>query len=512
MPEENQHPKNEAPAESPAERRVLLVAILGSAMAFLDSTVVNVSLPALQTAFHATGSQLQWIVEAYALMLAALILAGGAIGDQLGRKKVFLSGVVLFAAASAWCGATSTIHGMIAARSIQGVGAALLIPGSLSLLTGIIPEERRGAAIGIWSGATALTAAGGPVLGGWLVQHVSWRGIFLINLPFAIAVVLLSLKGVPESKQQDSRGIDWAGSALASLGLGFVTYALLEFPANGWRVLPAGVCGTILLALFVSVEARSSKAMAPLELFRSRDFLGANLLTFFLYSALSAVMYYIPLALIQVQHRSPTSAGAALLPVVLMVFALSRWSGSLVQRYGAALPLKIGPAIVAVGLVLFALPGLQSNYWTSWFPAGMVFGFGLAISVAPLTTVVMSSVVDEHAGSASGVNNAVSRVAALLALAVFGVILHTTFVHGLHHRMEAAHIPLAVQQAVTAQQNRLAAIETHDPQAALAVSWAFLTGIRRVMLVSAVLCVIASLCAWMLSEGHVTKGQQAETP
>ncbi len=487
------------------ERRVLLVAILGSGMAFLDGTVVNVSLPALQVAFHATGSQLQWIVEAYALMLAALILAGGSLGDQLGRKRVFLAGVILFAGASAWCGATNTIHAMIAARSLQGVGAALLIPGSLSLITAIIPEERRGAAIGTWSGATALTAAGGPVIGGWLVQHVSWRGIFLLNLPFAIAVLWLSVRGYPETKQHDTRGIDWVGSVLASLGLGFVTYSLLEFPADRWRVLPQAVVGVILLALFASVEVRSPKAMAPLELFRSRDFLGANLLTFFLYAALSAVLYYIPLELIQIQHRSPTSAGAALLPVVIMVFLLSRWSGSLVERFGAALPLKIGPSIVAVGMVLFALPGLKSNYWSSWFPAGMVFGFGLAISVAPLTTIVMNSVTEERAGTASGVNNAVSRVASLLALAVFGVILHGTFVHALQHRMDAAHVAPATQQAVMAQRNRLAAIDTPDPQAADAVQEAFLAGFRRVMILGAVLCVMSSISAGLLSGGRVKK-------
>ena len=499
------HSPNGATYDVSAERRVLLVAILASGMAFLDGTVVNVSLPALQVAFHATGSQLQWIVEAYALMLAALILAGGSLGDQLGRKKVFLAGVILFAAASAWCGVTNTIHAMITARSLQGVGAALLIPGSLSLITAIIPEERRGTAIGTWSGATALTAAGGPVIGGWLVQHVSWRGIFFLNLPFAIAVLWLSVKGYPETRQQNARGIDWIGSLLASFGLGTITYALLEFPASQWHVVPIGVAGVVLLALFAWFEARSPNAMAPLELFRSRDFLGANLLTLFLYAALSAVLYYIPLQLIQIQHRSPTAAGSALLPVVFMVFLLSRWSGGLVERFGASLPLKIGPAIVALGLVLFAVPGLQSNYWTSWFPAGMVFGFGLAISVAPLTTVVMNSVSDDRAGTASGVNNAVSRVASLLALAVFGVILHTAFVHTLQQRMDEAHIPAATQQSVMAQRNRLAAIDTPDPQATQAVAEAFLAGFRRVMILGAVLCVLSSVSAGLLTEGRAKR-------
>jgi EmrB/QacA subfamily drug resistance transporter len=493
-------PTNAAPdaATAAIERRVLIVAILGSAMAFLDGTVVNVALPALQTAFHATGSQMQWIVESYALTLAALILAGGAMGDRLGRKRMFLLGVVMFVGASMWCGATTTIHGMIAARAIQGIGAALLIPGSLSIVTAVFPEERRGTAIGIWSGATALTAAAGPVMGGWLVEHVSWRGIFFLNLPFGVAILWLCARGVPETRQPDAKGLDWMGSVLASAGLGAATYALLEFPANGSRVLPIGIGGVVLLLLFLSLEARSENAMAPLELFRSRDFLGANLMTFFLYSALSALLYYMPLDLMQVQGYTPTAAGSAMLPVVVLIFLLSRWSGGLVDRYGAMLPLVAGPVLVALGFLMLTLPGIGGSYWVTYFPAGMMLGLGMAVSVAPLTTVVMNSVDETRAGAASGVNNAVSRVANLLALAVFGVILHGSFVRALNHQLQRPGISAQVRQTALDQRNSLAGIQTGDPAGQRAVALAFLTGFRHVMYVAAGLCVLAAVSAGAL--------------
>ena len=482
-----------------AERKVLLAAILGSGMAFLDGTVVNVSLPALQVAFHATGSQLQWIVEAYALTLAALILAGGAIGDRLGRKRVYLIGVAIFAAASAWCGAVQNIHAMVAARSIQGIGAALLIPGALSIITAGVPEERRGAAIGTWSGATALAAAGGPVVGGWLVQHASWRGIFLLNLPFAIAVFALSWNGFEETRQEGAKGIDWIGSCLASAGLGLVTYALLEAPSGTTAgIVWQAITGGVLVLLFMAYEAYSSNAMAPVELFRSRNFLGANLLTLFLYAALSATLYYMPLNLIQIQGYTPTQAGAVLLPVVLMIFLLSKWSGTLVDRFGPTLPLVIGPAVTGLGFVLFAVPDVPTIYWKTWLPAGMVFGFGLAMCVAPLTTVVMNAFPEERAGVASGVNNAVSRVANLLALAVFGVVLHYVFVNYLTSHLLRLHLPADQLNAILIQKNHLAGITTNDPRVTHIIQRAFVAGFRRVMIIGAILCGISALCSALL--------------
>jgi EmrB/QacA subfamily drug resistance transporter len=493
-----------------AARWVLVASILGSAMAFLDGTVVNVALPALQSALHATGSQLQWIVESFALTLAALILVGGSIGDRYGRKRVYLIGVACFAAASVWCGASTTIHGLIAARALQGIGAAMLVPGSLSLITAAFPEEERGKAIGTWSGVTAITSAIGPVMGGWLIQHASWRWVFLINLPIALAVIVISWKGYPETKLQDQQGLDWEGALLASGGLGATTYALMQISSDGPYVLWIGAAGLIMLGLFGWVEARSPKAMAPIDLFRSRNFLGANLMTLFLYGALSGLLYYLPLELMQVQHYSPLAAGAVMLPVVVMIFALSRWSGSLVDRYGSALPLIVGPTIVGIGFALLALPGVDGAYWKTFFIPSMVLGFGLAVSVAPLTTVVMNSVSEARAGAASGVNNAVSRATSLLALAVFGVILHASFQTALNRGINRPNISAEVRQQVLAQRSSLAGIETPDPAAQHVVLRAFVAGFRRVMLTASGLCFVAAISAGVFVRSSAAKSKEQE--
>src|SRR3954451_8244023 len=340
---------------------ILAATILASSMAFIDGTVVKVALPALQTNLNATAADVQWVVESYALFLSALLLVGGSLGDHYGRRRVFLLGVVIFAVASGLCGFAGTICQLIAARAIQGFGAALLVPGSLAIISNSFSEQERGRAIGIWSGFSAITTGIGPVLGGWLIEHVSWRAVFLINLPLALLVILISLRHVAENSERENTRVDWLGAILAAVGLGALVYGLIKSSQVGLSdrsVIVVLMTAIAILILFLFVESRLAQPMLPLKLFRSRTFAGTNLLTFLLYAALGGTLFFLPLNLIQVQHYSPTAAGAALLPFILIMSLLSRWSGGLVARYGPKLPLTMGPSLVALGYVLFVLPGV----------------------------------------------------------------------------------------------------------------------------------------------------------
>ena len=490
-------------------RWVLAATILASSMAFIDGTVVNVALPFLQTSLNATAIGIQWVVEAYSLFLSALLLVGGSLGDRYGRRWIFNIGVVVFALASAACGLAGNIEQLIAARAVQGIGGALLVPGSLALISASFGEEERGRAIGTWSGFSAMTTAIGPVLGGWLVEHVSWRAVFFLNLPLAVAVVLISVWHVPESREEKQPGpLDWLGATLATLGLGALVYGLIESPRLGfsnWLVIATLAGGVLCLLLFVVNEARAKDPMVPLGLFRSKDFAGANLLTLLLYAALSGTFFFFALNLIQVQGYSATAAGAALLPFVVIMFSLSRWSGGLINRFGAHLPLMVGPAVAAAGFALFALPGLSGNYWTSFFPAVIVLGLGMAITVAPLTTTVMGSVSEEQAGVASGINNAVSRTAGLLAIAVFGVVILHVFSFDLGRRLNKFGFDPALKNAVYEQRVKLAGLEVpktadaaaHE-QLTQAVAGSFVFGFRLIMLLSAALAVASGVSSWLL--------------
>jgi EmrB/QacA subfamily drug resistance transporter len=471
-----------------AQPWILVATILGSSMAFIDGTVVNVALPAIQSELGATVTGVQWVVESYALFLAALLLLGGSLGDRYGRRRTFGWGVALFAGASAACGLVGTVEQLVLARAVQGIGAALLVPGSLAIISASFPASERGRAIGTWSGFSAITAAVGPVLGGWLIEHLSWRWAFFLNLPIAAVVLVLLAWRVPETSDPEAGPLDVGGATLVTLGLGGVTYALIESAHLGWRSPPiilSLIGGVVALVAFVAVESRSRSPMVPLGLFRSRAFAGANLLTLFLYGALGGTLFFLPLDLIQVQRYSPAAAGASFLPFILLMFVLSRWSGGLVDRFGSRPPLIVGPVFTAVGFALLARPGIGGGYWTTFFPSMVVLGFGMAVTVAPLTTTVMNAVDEHHAGIASGINNAMSRVAGLFAVALMSLIVLSVFNHELDHRVAALDLRPATAAALDAERLKLGAARapasaTASERVAIddAVPRAFVAGFR----------------------------------
>lgn len=486
------------------KRWVLAATILGSAMAFIDTTVVNVALPVMQRELHADVGGAQWIIDAYLLVLSALILAGGSLGDRLGRVRVFGTGVAVFAAASLWCGMAPSIAQLIAARALQGAGAALLVPGSLSIITATFPREERGRAIGTWSALTSLSIIAGPLLGGVLVQTISWRAVFLINAPIAAVVLWILWRRIDAKRDVQDGAIDWLGTALVTLGLGGVTYALIE------RTWIAGIPGAIALIAFPFVERRVSNPIVPFSLFRSRTFSGANLLTLFLYAALSAATFLLPFNFIQVQGYSPAEAGAAFLPFVATMSLLSRWTGALADRFGPRLFLLCGPLIAAAGLALMARPGIGGSYWTTFFPAVVILGLGMSITVAPLTTTVMTSIDDErHAGAASGINNAIARVAGLLAVAIIGTTATMIFTRDLEKGLASA--PPAVRQAMVAQADKLAEAKppkgADEKQVEDAVKHAFVAAFRVNSLGAAVLAALSAAGALVIEKRQTGHGK-----
>lgn len=485
---------------------MLVATILASSMVFIDGSVVNIALPVLQLDLNATAGQVQWVIQAYSLFLSALILVGGSLGDHFGRRRMFVTGLVVFAAASALCGFARDVNQLIAARAVQGMASALLTPGSLSILTVTFGAEERGKAIGTWSSFSAITAALGPPLGGWIVQHASWRWIFFINLPLAVAVLALALRCIPESHDDEAvHHIDWLGAALATVGLGAVVYAFIGAAALGWQapILTTLAAGVISLVLFVVAEMREAFPMVPPRLFRSRTFSVVNLLTLLLYAALGTLLYFLPFDLILVQHYSPSAAGLVFLPFIALMVVMSPWAGSLVHKSGPKLPLVAGPLIVALAFVGLALIGVGGSYWTTFFPCVLFLGFGMGLTVAPLTTTVMGSVDADHVGVASGVNNAVSRTGGLLAVAMLSVLVTVVFAHSLDRRVAAITSSPTVAAAMHAQNDRLAAARppTNEPPAVRrrlerAVQAAYVDAFRAVMLSAAALAFAGSLSAF----------------
>ena len=481
---------------------VLIATILASSIANIDESIVNVALPAIETDLATSIITIQWLVNAYTLCLSAFLLIGGASADQFGRRRFFIIGVSIFAAASLWCGIAPSLTQLISARAAQGVGAALLIPCSLALIGATFDESERGKAIGTWAGSSAVATAIAPLLGGWIVDHFSWRWIFLINPLLALPTIWIAYRHVPESRDPDAKpGLDWRGTVLVLLGLGGLAYGLIAAPISGWRdpiVFASLTGGLVSLIGLVCAEHWSRAPMLPLTLFRSRTFSAVNLLTLLLYAALGGVLFFLPFALIQVHGYPATLAGAAFLPFTIIMAALSRWAGGLLDRFGARLPLVVGPAIAAAGIGLMAVTVPNGSYW-QFLVSIVILGFGMVVSVAPLTTTVINAVPAHQVGVASGINNAVSSVANLFAVAVLGGVAVATLDHALDRHLQGSGLSEVAKHSIQAARGQLviepalANIQGADrPIAELILKGSLAESIRSVMLVAAILALSAA--------------------
>lgn len=413
------------------KRWVLIATVLGSSLTFIDGSALGVALPAIQRDLGAGPAAVQWISNAYMLTLGALVLIGGAAGDRFGRRRVFLIGVGVFALASIVCGLAPTVEMLIGGRALQGVGAALLTPGALALIGSAFPPEERGKAFGAWAGTGALFGMVGPLIGGWLSDHADWRLIFWINVPLAALTMVVAWRAIPESRDVNARGLDWRGALLAMTGLAALTWSLTAAPDQGWDdpvVIIGLVCGGGALVGFLLTEMRERYPMMPLALFRSPVFSGMNLLTLLLYFALGGAMFFLPFDLIRVQDFSATMAGAAMLPFAVIMGLFSGLAGRLADRFGARLSLAIGPVLAGIGLGLLALPGPGAGYVDGPLAGMTVLAIGMTLAVGPLTAAVMGAVEPARAGVASGVNNAVARIAGLLAVALLGALMSAVFI------------------------------------------------------------------------------------
>lgn len=508
---------------------VLFATISASSMAFIDGSALNVALPTLQVDLGASAADLLWIINSFALLLAALLLVGGSLGDHFGRKHIYMIGIVIFAVSSFICGIAPTTGILIVARAVQGIGGALMVPGSLAILSAYFSDEKRGKAIGIWSSFTTLTSIAGPPLGGFLASIGLWRGIFFINIPLAIVALYALTRYVPESRDETaSKELDYLGAALVTIGLAGITYGFIEMGRLGVAeslsqplVPGALLLGVLGMIAFVYVEAHSSHPMMPLTLFKSRTFSGTNLLTLFLYGALAGALFFAPLNFVQVQGYNEFAAGFAMMPMMLILILLSPTAGGWVEKYGPRPPLIIGPTIVGVGFLALALPGIVGNsfsaYLTSYLPSFILLGLGMGITVAPLTTSVMGSVPQHNAGIASGVNNAMSRSSQVLASAIMGGIALVFFASLLNS------LALNTDTLTSAQQESLIAEAENFGNAAVPdglnaettdmlqteVNWAFVQTFRLMMIISGGLCWASAVMAALLVEKRLYADKSA---
>jgi len=441
--------------KSAAGKWIMVSAILASAMAFIDGTALNVVLPALQKNLNATGADLFWLLNAYLLILASLILVGGSLGDKLGRKKIFMLGIFIFIIGSAACGFAPTVFLLIIFRIIQGIGGALMIPGSLSLISSSINENERGKAIGTWSAITTVVTMGGPILGGTLADAGLWRYIFFINVPIGIGALIILAFKVKESRDEDAdKAIDMAGAISIALSLASLTFGFLRIPAVGFKsaqVYLTLLSGIILLIVFLVVEKKSKHPMMPLDLFTKPVFTGVNLLTFFLYAGLGAGMLFLSLNLVQVQGYSQLQSGLTFLPFTVLMITIARFAGTVADKYGPRLLLIVGPATAGTGLLLLSFvkqTAGPSEYWMTFFPGIIMFGLGMSFTVAPLTATVMTSVSDHLSGTASGVNNALTRISNVFANAIFGALAVLLFAGVLQNKIQSIPLDANVKQAV----------------------------------------------------------------
>jgi len=498
---------------------IMASAILASAMAFIDGTALNVVLPSLQKDLEATGTDLFWLLNSYLLMLAALILPGGSLGDKLGRKKIFMIGIALFMLGSAASGLAPTVGYLIVFRALQGIGGALLIPGSLSIITASFDKSERGKAIGTWSAITTMVTVGGPILGGALADAGLWRVIFFINVPIGIISLIILWRKVPESRDdQSDKSLDYPGVISIVAGLALLTYGFLKIPAagfNNWQVYLSLALGTFSLILFIVVEHKSKHPMMPLELFKNKTFSGANLLTFFLYAALASAMLFLTLNMVQIQGYSQLQAGMTLLPFTILLITVSRWSGRLVDQYGPRWFLILGPSVTTAGLLLLSFiqqTNGPSEYWTTFFPGILLFGLGMSFTVTPLTTTVMGAVANNYSGTASGVNNAVSRIANVFANAIIGALALLFFTGFLSTRME--QIPLkaeakmqVVSQAANLGDAKVPANIIGETKTTIARAYkeGFINVYVKVMRICAMLAALSALMAFLFIKNKAFK-------